>query len=142
MGRGHPTPNLTLGVPLMSNIRSATALPGSIGWILALDFASDSPQWAPDADTPLDQGRYVAVLDRVDCEGCAAAVESAIQNIRGVALAGVQQNSSTLTFEVEGPASVHKADIEEELVAVGKALKRIISVASLRGPYPLLFSAA
>lgn len=126
----------------MSSIYRGATLPGSFGWILALDFDNETPKLRADADQPLAAGRYVAVLNTVDCEGCAAAVEDALQAIRGVSLAGVSPQSSTLVFEVIGASSVYMSDILEELSAVSKAMRKMVSIASFRGPYSVMCSAA
>lgn len=126
----------------MSPIRSAATLPANAGWILALELDDETKEWAADADVPLKKGQYIARLSQVDCEGCAATVEGALQKIHGVSLAGCVPQSSTLVFEVSQDSVIHKSDIEEELAAASQALKKRIALSNLRGPLPALFSAA
>ena len=122
-------------------IRTAAAMHGATGWIMAMEFENEQPR-GHEPDAVLTHGRYVAALNRVDCEGCAAAVESAVQRVHGVEMAGVAPKTSTLIFEVAPGANVHLADIEGTLMAVSEAVKSVISVSGLRGPLPVMFSAA
>lgn len=122
-------------------IRTAAAIHGALGWILAAQVDNDLPR-SPVSETILTGGRYVAALNRVDCEGCAAAVESAVQRVRGIGMAGVTPQSSTLVFEIADGARVHLSDIQETLAAVSEGLNTVIALAGLRGPLPPLFSAA
>lgn len=121
-------------------IRTAAAMQGAIGWIVAAEL--DDAQRTQDADAVLTGGRYVAAIHRIDCEGCAAAIESAVQRIHGVRMAGVAPQSSTLVFEVASGARVDLADIRQTLAGVSEALNTVIALSGLRGPLPALFSAA
>jgi hypothetical protein len=122
-------------------IRTAAAMHGATGWMMAVDFEDNQPR-SHQPETILTRGRYVAALNRVDCDGCAAAVESAVQQIHGVGMAGVTSTNSMLVFEIMDGARVHLSDIQETLSSVSEALKAVIVLSGLRGPMPVMFSAA
>lgn len=126
----------------MPPINTAVAMPVASGWMMAVDFNHEDNQSSNDTDSPLLPGRYVAALNRIDCEGCAASVESAVQQIHGIGMAGVAPRSSTLVFEVASRATVTLADIRDVLAAVSDALKTVILLSGLSGPLPLVYSAS
>jgi copper chaperone CopZ len=128
----------------MPSIRTATAMPTANGWIMAAELDNDYQHQSQSAtaDSLLSTGRYVAVLNHIDCEGCAAAVESAVQKIRGIDMAGVSPKTSTLVFEVVSGATVTLGDVDEMLASVSEALRTVIVVSGLRGPFPLVYSAS
>lgn len=124
----------------MSTINSAVAMPVACGWMMANDFNRDHQPESNESDSPLSRGRYVAVLNRVDCEGCAASVESAVQQIHGVEMAGVSVQSSTLVFELGIHATVTLADLRDVLAAVSEGMRTVIMLSELSSPMPLVYS--
>jgi len=125
----------------MPPISTAVAMPVASGWMMAVDFNRDRLNESNESDSPLLHGRYMAALNRIDCEGCAASVESAVQQIRGVVMAGVSPVHSVLVFEVASNATVTVADIRDVLAKVSEGLRTVIILAGLSGPMPVVHSA-
>ncbi len=118
------------------------AMPVASGRMMASDFDEDTRQESRESDVPLLRGRYVGALNHLDCEGCAASVESAIQQIRGIDMAGVSLPTSALVFEIGLHATVTLADLRDVLASVSEALRTVILLSGLSGPMPIVFSAS
>lgn len=123
----------------MTQIRTAAAMPAATGWMMAAELDNDYQHQAQRNEVLLSRGRYVATLNRIDCEGCAAAVESAVRKIRGVDMAGASPLASRLVFEI-GRSGVTVSDIRDVLASVSEALGTVIQLSGLRGPLPVVFS--
>ena len=124
----------------MTQIRTAAAMPVASGWMMAAELDNDYQHQPSSGEVLLPRGRYVAALNRIDCEGCAAAVESAIRKIHGIETTGVSPAGSKLVFEIAG-SGVTLSDIRDVLAAVSEALGTVIELSGLRGPFPVVFSA-
>ena len=121
----------------MGWLKKVAAMPGTSGWMLAGEPGSSQGSEMPGPEMILSSGCYVATLNRVDCEGCAAAVEAAVQTVPGVKMTGVVPVASVLVFEVTDGSTVPLSDIRQTLRTVSEGIGRVIQLNGVRGPMPV-----